>query len=260
MIRPFVLLAFLFVCVAAAGAQTPGSAENETTNDPEFVPKGVVGTWAGVYTTDQAVRGQTLYVNHCSSCHRADLSGFGGVLIGAYFLEAWRDDTLRHVVDLIQKTMPRRNPGSLPENEYIDILAYVLQKNSFPSGPKELAAADLDHIWVAGKEGPGAILPFGSLVKVVGCLTPREDKAWELVNGSNPLRTRNPDDSAGPELEAARTRSLGDQIYGLRDVNIVHPNDVRGHKLEAKGFLTKQPGGGLIFVTSLKDVAAACGR
>ena len=34
--------------------------------------------------------------------------------------------------------MPRDDPGSLEESVYIDIVAYVLQQNAFPSGAEEL--------------------------------------------------------------------------------------------------------------------------
>jgi hypothetical protein len=36
--------------------------------------------------------------------------------------------------------MPLGRPGSLTRQEYLDILAYVLQKNAYPEGPSELTA------------------------------------------------------------------------------------------------------------------------
>ena len=38
----------------------------------------------------------------------------------------------------MQKLMPPERPGSLPAQTYIDIIAFILQKNAFPSGDLEL--------------------------------------------------------------------------------------------------------------------------
>ena len=39
----------------------------------------------------------------------------------------------------IQKLMPPERPGSLPAQTYIDIVAFILQKNAFPAGDAELS-------------------------------------------------------------------------------------------------------------------------
>jgi hypothetical protein len=35
--------------------------------------------------------------------------------------------------------MPRDNPGSLNLRAYVDVIAYLLQANKFPSGAKDLS-------------------------------------------------------------------------------------------------------------------------
>ena len=37
--------------------------------------------------------------------------------------------------------MPYDNPGGLPEQTYVDIIAYVLNMNDFPAGESELRGA-----------------------------------------------------------------------------------------------------------------------
>ena len=40
----------------------------------------------------------------------------------------------------MQKLMPPERPGSLQAQTYIDIIAFMLQKNAFPAGNMELSA------------------------------------------------------------------------------------------------------------------------
>jgi hypothetical protein len=44
--------------------------------------------------------------------------------------------------------MPADEPGSLNETEYMDILAFVIQANGFPSGGRELMVDDLPRVTV----------------------------------------------------------------------------------------------------------------
>jgi alcohol dehydrogenase (cytochrome c) len=45
---------------------------------------------------------------------------------------------LKDVWDIASGTMPEDNPGSLPQQEYADILAYFLHLNTFATGDAEL--------------------------------------------------------------------------------------------------------------------------
>ena len=49
--------------------------------------------WDGVYTEDQAKRGQEAYASECSACHQPDLGGdgFAPGLSGPEFASAWND-------------------------------------------------------------------------------------------------------------------------------------------------------------------------
>jgi quinoprotein glucose dehydrogenase len=92
----------------------------------------------GVFTEEQAKRGETLYKENCAACHGEDLAGSGPMpaLAGNDFIANWKT-----VGDLFEKThtsMPASAPGSLSEQQVSDITAYMLAKSNFPAGQTEL--------------------------------------------------------------------------------------------------------------------------
>ena len=98
--------------------------------------------WDGVYTEAQAERGRGSYQQTCLSCHRDDLRGDSTApsLVGESFLFLWGDMEVGELSARIQKVMPPERPGSLTAQAYTDIVAFILQKNGFPTGEAELAA------------------------------------------------------------------------------------------------------------------------
>ena len=96
--------------------------------------------WDGVYTQEQAKRGESAYVERCARCHGADLSSGDSVppLVGAQFLSTWNTKTVGDLFDRIRTTMPVDKPGSIGRQQGSDIVAYVLSVNKFPSGNTEL--------------------------------------------------------------------------------------------------------------------------
>ncbi len=93
----------------------------------------------GLYTSMQADRGKVAYTGHCAECHMADLGGheYAGPLAGEGFQLKWQDASLSEFLGRI-RSMPLGRPGSLAVQEYLDILAYALQKNGYPDGSAEL--------------------------------------------------------------------------------------------------------------------------
>jgi hypothetical protein len=72
----------------------------------------------------------------------ADLAGheYAGALAGYAFQLKWQDAPLADLLGRM-RGMPLGRPGSLSPREYLDILAYILQKNTYPEGAAELTAA-----------------------------------------------------------------------------------------------------------------------
>jgi mono/diheme cytochrome c family protein len=96
----------------------------------------------GVYTAEQAARGRAVYNVRCAECHMTDLAGheYAGALAGYGFQLKWQDATLAELFGRI-RSMPLGRGGSLSGQEYLDILAYVLQKNTYAEGRTELNTA-----------------------------------------------------------------------------------------------------------------------
>ncbi len=105
---------------------------------PEAATKTSVAS--GVYTEDQAKRGEAVAGKLCISCHGPDLTGgeAGPALVGLEFLGNWNALSLADFFDRVQATMPADAPGSLTPQQTVDVSAYVLKLNKFPAGQTEL--------------------------------------------------------------------------------------------------------------------------
>ena len=143
----------------------------------------------GVYTAEQSARGQAAYSQYCSRCHKADLLGIEGSHEGEPFMERRREDNLETLFLDMKATMPRGNPGGLPDQTYTDILSYILQKNDMPTGTDELKPNALGKVQLVGKDGPKPVPNF-ALVLSVGCLVQTGQDSWKLTQASEPVRTR----------------------------------------------------------------------
>jgi len=100
----------------------------------------------GVYTDAQAETGAALYEQHCLICH--DKKYFRPVL------KRWEGQPLGMMYLIMSSSMPESNPASLRQEEYVDILAYVLSLSRYPSGDTALDYKDgaLDKITVVPRK------------------------------------------------------------------------------------------------------------
>jgi quinoprotein glucose dehydrogenase len=112
--------------------------------------------WDGVYTKEQAARGNQTYRRECQRCHAENLLGGedATALLGDDFLAAWNGRTVAELYDLTRKTMPTDGPGSLSRQAYADVVAFLLSANKFPAGAKELPtdAAPMTEIKIEAKK------------------------------------------------------------------------------------------------------------
>ena len=238
------------VCIGAlAFAAAPSIAAQET-EEPSV--------WDGVYSTGQAVRGKKLYEATCSRCHGEDLSGANArPLAGESFIRDWGGLKLDGVLTRA-KTMPPGAAGTLGEAGYVDIIAYVLEVNEFPHGEAELTAERAGDVLVYGADGPDAVPNF-AMVQVVGCLA-RDDRTWIVTDGSEPIRTRDPDASSGDVLALTQAMELGANTFELMYV-FPDPDPYEGHRVETKGFLIRRghvDALDAINVTTVASLSPAC--
>jgi mono/diheme cytochrome c family protein len=98
--------------------------------------------WDGVFTDEQARRGQATYQKECAGCHGSALEGgdMTPSLVGAGFTSNWNDLTLGDLFERIRLTMPLDAPGRLSRQQNADVIAFVLKTNEWPSGASELSA------------------------------------------------------------------------------------------------------------------------
>ena len=89
----------------------------------------------GVFTEDQAARGADLQTNICGRCHQPAF--YTGGLI-----DSWAGNTVGALYQLIINTMPEDTPSSLKDQEYADLMAYILKINGYPVGSDELPGND----------------------------------------------------------------------------------------------------------------------
>ncbi|HWN99218.1 MAG TPA: PQQ-binding-like beta-propeller repeat protein, partial [Blastocatellia bacterium] len=126
------ILVFFFVVIGASLLPKLLSAGTQKTKQQERL-----------YTQDQAGRGKALYAKECASCHGQSLEGRPATaLAGERFMAKWGQG--KHTIDdlyyITRTQMPYEKPGSLTEQQYIDIVAFILATNGYQAGTRALLA------------------------------------------------------------------------------------------------------------------------
>ncbi|GEM_PF-1050752 len=116
-----VLSLLLALAVLPADAQT-GQPSSATT------------AW---YTSAQADLGRRNFATNCAACHGASM-----------FTIFRHKSSAASYYNFISGSMPKHLPGSLPEEDYVSIVAFMLSAWGFPAGNTELTAdrSVLKHI------------------------------------------------------------------------------------------------------------------
>ena len=98
-------------------------------------------TAEGVYTAEQAKRGEELYAEQCAVCHGDDLMGSEVVpsLAGPEFEVFWRGQPVSGLFEKIRISMPQTAPGSLTPEQSADAVAHLLSVMKSPAGSMELS-------------------------------------------------------------------------------------------------------------------------
>jgi mono/diheme cytochrome c family protein len=115
----------------------------------------------GVYTADQAKRGEMLYGDACAACHDPKLiGGIGPALAGKDFISSWKDKSVGDVFTKIKVEMPLTAPGTLSPEQTADVVSFILSANQFPAGATALPpdATPLRDVHI-GESGPADAPP-----------------------------------------------------------------------------------------------------
>ncbi len=165
-VRAVFAVAIAALLVAGAYSMTVQARQTRTVSD-------------GVFTAEQAQRGQALYKAQCVTCHGEKLEGkVGPMLAGEGFVAAWGGRSLAELVDKIQFTMPLEAPNSLNRQQAVDIAAYMLQAGGSKAGQTALNDAALTQVMfpaakpaAAGAAGSVALAPTANLAQLMRAIT-----------------------------------------------------------------------------------------
>jgi len=123
-----VLTAVLALGIASALVRTGQGASTA----PRAALQDMESTMSGVYTAAQAARGEETYMGVCVSCHPS------GTYKAAGFKASWKGRPLSDLFDQVREKMPKNDPASLSQQEYVQVVAYLLKINGVPAGETEL--------------------------------------------------------------------------------------------------------------------------
>lgn len=139
----------------------------------------------GPFTAEQANAGRALYQTTCASCHLADMKGtFEALpLAGPNFMNTWRNRPTSDLISRIRNSMPLTSPGSLSEQDAVNLAAFILQSNGATASTQALTA--------------GSLVPIGA-----------------VTTGAVPVAAQNEEEAAAPRAAAAPNRPLGLIVAG----------------------------------------------
>ena len=112
---------------AAAVTVTVGAQAAKSAND-------------GVFTAEQATKGDAIYKEQCAACHGDNLEGSGPMppLAGKDFLTNWQGKTVADLFEKTQTSMPATSPGTLTPEQTAHVTAYMLSTSKYPAGTTPL--------------------------------------------------------------------------------------------------------------------------
>lgn len=111
-------------------------------------PAGQRSVQDGVFSAGQVERGREVFDATCLECHLVE--DFQDP-----FLSSWEGATVYGLYEQLRTTMPYETPGTLKQQEYIDVLAYIFEVNGLPTGEGEMPAEEqsLEGIVIEGPFG-----------------------------------------------------------------------------------------------------------
>jgi len=132
------------IAAQAAAAGAAPAAKTPVTGAPGSgapAPAAQLASGGAYYTAAQAARGDQVFHAVCMACHTvADHTG-------ASFQAKWGKGTAAPLFVRVSM-MPENAPGSLPKDDYIAVMAYMMRESGFPAGKTPLPSeiTELDKI------------------------------------------------------------------------------------------------------------------
>ena len=184
------------------------------------------------FTKAQASEGRRAYREHCATCHGRDLKGVDVIpsLVGDRFDYTWRGKSAQTLMFHLKRMPPESvaEPGSLSNETYTNILAYILRSNGFEPGDVELPSVFDAHSNLTIPLTPGMeIDPFVPVKKT--------DRQKALLNNYPPATEavkRNPSDDDW--LHWGRTYDM----HNFSPLNAINKKNVKDLQLAWRAPLT----------------------
>ena len=250
----FLIACASIACAAAVGlrAQQEDVKSRKTVRDP-------------VYTAAQAERGKQVYEANCVTCHLADLDGSanptagarGAPLVGTRFVQDFGESKVSALFNKMKRDMPSGRPGSLTDQEYLDVATYVLQKNGFPAGSAELTSDVADVTWIPGAGGAEGLDNY-TFVSSVGCLHQDPTRSWLLTRAEELKKTEPSAAAIAPEGNTRK--EPGEFTFRLLDAISHNPEPHNGHKVRVTGYMVRLGAEIRVNVMSLEMIGPSCGN
>lgn len=99
-----------------------------------------------LFTDAQAEAGKTKFMQNCAQCHGPTLTGRSGpALKGVHFASPTAGFHVGDIFTIVSQNMPATAPGSLEHDDYVQIMAFLLQQNGYPAGSSKLTFDDALH-------------------------------------------------------------------------------------------------------------------
>lgn len=216
-----------------------------------------------VFTTAQAERGRGVYDANCSSCHLPGLDGSGNPtakatgapLIGGRFVQDFGEGKVSALFNKIKRDMPGGGKaGSLTDQQYLDVVTYVLQQNRFSTGPAELTIDLATEVWIPGAGGAEGLVDY-TYVAGAGCLQRDPTGSWMLTKAQELKK-------ADPASAAAAISAAAPGEYSFRLLNAYNfgADPHNGHMMRVSGYLVRLGAEIRVNVQALQMVSTSCGN
>ena len=173
-----------------------------------------------LFTATQAARGAAAYAKNCASCHGQNLEGkTSTALSGQRFANKWADG--KHTIDdlyfVVRTQMPYGAPGTLTNQQYIDVVAFMLQSNGYRAGSKELVA-NSPSLKALKITPPSGRTELASKVQLALSAEPAGN-APRIVNGGKPTQTELNAAAASTDWLMSNHDYGGQRFVDLKQIN-----------------------------------------
>jgi len=127
----------------AAAEKSDGVKVTQVAEAAAPAASGSTAAAPAIFTAAQAEAGKAKFLPNCSMCHGPTLAGRSGpALKGPTFANEKAGFHVGDVFTIVAQNMPATNPGSLEKDDYVEIMAYILQENGYPAGDTALTYDD----------------------------------------------------------------------------------------------------------------------